>query len=165
MTSGQKPLFRAFRDDHAILGKGFHDLSACLRGNDVAGARRVAARVNREAGPHIVFEEESFYPALAQLSGFDTDRLFGEHGEGLDVVRTLVEMEEGDALSEDQRTELLAKSEEMEDHIAECGELFEAIAKLSDAQQESLYEDLVAWRQKEPTWLDYHRDRTRTGGG
>lgn len=165
MTSRQKPLFQAFQEDHAILGKGFHDLSACLRGNDVAGARRVAARVNREAGPHIVFEEESFYPTLAQLFGFETDRLFGEHGEGLDVIRTLAEMGEGDELSEDRRTELLAKSEEMEDHIAECGELFEAIARLSDAQQESLYEDLVAWRKNEPAWLDYERDRKRTGGG
>lgn len=142
-----------------MLGKGFYELSTCLRGKDLPGARRVAARVNREAGAHIAFEEECFYPTLARVSGFGTDRLYEEHGEGLYVVRTLLEMDDKTELKEVLRQELLADSEAMEDHIAECGHLFAAIAKMSDVEQQSLYEELVAWRKKGPTWLDYRRKR------
>ena len=165
MTSGKKPLFRAFQEDHAVLGKGFYELSSCLRGKDLPGARRVAERMDREAGAHIAFEEECFYPALAKASGFEIGRLFDEHGEGLDVVRTLLEMHDTDDMSEELRKELLANAQAMEDHIAECGELFEAIAKMSDAQQQSLYEELIAWRQKHPTWLGYRRGRAASSTG
>lgn len=157
MPSDPKPLFRAFQEDHAVLGKGFYELSACLRGKDLPGARRVAARLNREAGAHIAFEEACFYPALARVSGYETGRLYDEHGEGLYVVRTLLEMSDTDDINDEMRQDLLANAEAMEEHIAECGDLFEAIAKMSAAEQQSLYEELVSWREKHPTWLDYSR--------
>lgn len=159
MPSEPKPLFRAFQEDHAVLGKGFYEIAACLRGKDLPGARRVAARLNQEAGAHIAFEEASFYPALARISGFETERLFDEHGEGLSVVRTLLEMSDTDDMNDEMRQALLANAEAMEDHIAECGNLFEAIAKMSAKEQQSLYEELVRWREKHPTWLDYSRER------
>ena len=165
MTPGPNPLFRAFQEDHAVLGKGFHTLSVCLRGRDLPGARRAAAQIDRDAGAHIAFEETCFYPTLARVSGFDTDRLYDEHGEGLDVVRTLLDMSDTDEMSEELRQALLADAEAMEDHIAECGGLFDAIAKMSDAEQRSLYEELVAWREKRPTWLGYSRTRKGSATG
>ena len=42
----------------------------------------------------------------------------------------------------------------MESHIAECGELFKAMERLSDMQQNDLYNALLDWRRKRPAWLD-----------
>ena len=159
MAAGYKPLFQAFQEDHALLGKGFYELSTCLRGNDLHGARTVARRLDREAGAHIAFEEECFYPALAKQSHMETDRLLDEHGEGLTVIRTLLELDDTEEISTEMRNGLLADSQAMEDHIAECGGLFDAIAQMTDEQQQALYEELVAWREKKPSWIEYERSR------
>ena len=37
-TGTPHDLFAAFREDHAVLGAGFHRVSVCLRAGDVAGA-------------------------------------------------------------------------------------------------------------------------------
>ena len=37
-------LLAAFREDHAILGHGFNELSCCLRAADILGAARAAQR-------------------------------------------------------------------------------------------------------------------------
>ena len=50
MTEPQGMLEAAFRDDHASLGGSFYDLSACLKIEDVSGARRAAHRVQEEGG-------------------------------------------------------------------------------------------------------------------
>ena len=62
-------LLAAFREDHAVLGRGFNELSCCLRAGDILGAGKAARRIYEEAGPHICFEEEDFYPALVPLAG------------------------------------------------------------------------------------------------
>lgn len=84
-------LLAAFREDHAVLGRGFNELSCCLRAADILGAARAAQGIYEEAGPHICFEEEDFYPALVPLLGEKTVRkMRQEHCCGFDVVRTLL---------------------------------------------------------------------------
>jgi hypothetical protein len=149
-------LFAAFREDHAVLGRGFHRLSSCLRSADMDGARRAARALNRDAGPHIAFEEKHFYPALIPLLGkADVDRLFREHGSGLSVVRALVEASDQASWSEPERRRMLQASEEMERHIAECGELFEALGRLPEEDQDRLLRSLVALRSEGPDWLSH----------
>ncbi len=55
-------LLEAFQQDHVMLGRGFNELSCCLRAGDPAGACAAARRLYEEAGAHIGFEEEDFYP-------------------------------------------------------------------------------------------------------
>ena len=62
-------LLACFREHHAMLGRGFNELSCCLRAGDSVGAGRAARQIYEEAGPHICFEEEDFYPALVPLLG------------------------------------------------------------------------------------------------
>jgi hypothetical protein len=146
----------AFREDHAILGRGFHELSECLRAGDLAGARAVAERLDAEAGAHIAFEEEHFYPALLRLLGEQSvRRMYREHDLGLQVVCSLCQLSPGTQLSEDRRGELLRQSEEMDAHIAECGELFGAMGRIPPEEQEELFRKLVEWRRKRPAWRDY----------
>ena len=161
MTAELHPLFEAFREDHALLGKGFYELSTCLRAKDVRCARQAAERLNEEAGAHIAFEEETFYPTLARRQSYDAERLYEEHSEGLTVVRAVLDMDESEEMTDAKQRALLADSESMEEHIAECGELFEAMRTMPDDELRHLYDALVAWREKKPTWLEYDRSRRK----
>ncbi|QXP84435.1 hemerythrin domain-containing protein [Methylococcus sp. Mc7] len=146
-------LFDAFREDHAVLGRGFHELSQCLRGNDAAGAREAAERIDTAAGAHIAFEEKHFYPALARMLGApEVRRMYSEHGKGLAAVRALLERDPGAPLPEGERRRLMELSQAMEAHIAECGEMFQAMGRLSEAKQAALYRQLTVWREKHPRW-------------
>ena len=149
-------LVQAFREDHALLGEGFHLLSSCLRGDDVAGARRVARRLDTDAGAHIAFEEEQFYPALMPILGEEEiGRLYDEHRLGLEVLRALKDQDEDAPLAESERRRLLGLSDAMERHIAECGELFAAMGRMSAERQAELHERLVQWRRERPGWQSY----------
>ena len=154
--SGGKPwmehifpkLLEAFRQDHAILGRGFNELSCCLRAEDAAGAYGAARRLYEEAGAHIGFEEEDFYPALVPLLGeAAVRRMYQEHCCGFDVIHTLLGRGPDRPLPRDLGERLLAQSEVMEGHIADCGELFHALQHIPAASQQALYDKLIEWRQ------------------
>lgn len=158
MTSTQEgtELFAAFREDHAVLGRGFFDLAQSLRANDLEQARAVAVQLDRAAGAHIAFEEENFYPALRTLFGAgETQRMYDEHRLGLGVVQTLCELPQQNELPEDQRRQLLRDAEVMAQHIADCGALFETMGRLPPEQQTALLHELQDWRQKNPRWTQY----------
>jgi hypothetical protein len=138
-------LLRAFQQDHAMLGRGFHELSCCLRDGDAAGACAAGRRIQQVAGAHIGFEEEVYYPALVPLLGEQAVRqMRQEHCCGIDAVSTLVARGPDLPL----KARLLAQSEIMEEHIAECGDHFAALRRIPAAKQQELYEKLLEWRQQ-----------------
>ena len=144
-------LLEAFQEDHARLGRDFNQLSCCLRAGDGVGAGAAARKLNREAGAHICFEEEDFYPALVPLLGKAVvRRMLQEHCCGFDVIRTLLDRSSDLPLPRDLSERLLVQSEVMEGHIAECGELFTALGEIPLAQQQALYDKLINWRQQQP---------------
>lgn len=155
MQPDQDSLFQAFHEDHALLGNGFNELSERLRAGDLAGAVQAARVLDATAGAHIAFEEGDFYPALVPLLGrAEVDRMLGEHRDGLDAVRTLLAAKPGAPLDAALRRRLLAQSEAMQVHIAECGELFEAMGRIPPEEQATLRERLFEWRGRRPRWTD-----------
>jgi hypothetical protein len=148
-------LFQAFREDHAILGRGFFEISAHLRAGDLPAAKACAERVDREGGAHIAYEERFFYPALRRLLGdAEVDRLYDEHGEGLAVIRALASVSDGVMLGESARDKVLRQSEVMEAHVAECGELFGTMGRIPSEEQGALLRDLLALRKEAPRWTE-----------
>jgi hypothetical protein len=157
LAQQKNSLFEAFHADHATLGKGFHQLSQCLRSNDLAAAQQVAQRIDADAGAHIAFEEEHFYKALLPLLGAaEVERMYHEHGDGLEVVQAVMRV---DSLDEQQTAELLRKSRAMETHIAECGDLFAAMGRIPAEQQTELHRHLLKWRDSNPRWSDVAASR------
>lgn len=156
MPSTKNNLFEAFREDHAVLGKGFHDLSQALRAGDDAAAEAAASALDRSAGAHIAFEEEDFYPVLGRLLGAPQARdMAREHLAGLEVIRAFVDPRGRGPLDAKARERLLRQSQAMETHVAECGELFEAMGRIPREEQAALHRRLLAWREKRPRWIDY----------
>jgi hypothetical protein len=160
MEDTSEKLIEAFREDHALLGSSFHELSKCLRANEAVAARRIAKRIDKEAGAHIAFEEEQFYPSLEPLLGEgEVARLHAEHRLGLAVIQTLIERDAVTPLDENERRRLLELSESMERHIAECGELFGAMERLPPDSQEELHGQLQDWRRTRPSWQTHAASR------
>jgi len=158
MTNGPRRLLKAFHEDHRILGMGFHNLSTALRSRDVSKARQIARELDLKAGAHIVFEEEVFYPRLVALLGEDdVRRLYSDHDKGLEVLERLLASgeEEHSAFSDEELADLLGRSENMETHIAECGELFAAIGRIPEPDQADLLKELLRLREEAPTWRAY----------
>ncbi|WP_082939792.1 hemerythrin domain-containing protein [Mycobacterium sp. 852014-50255_SCH5639931] len=158
MTNAWQPsdLVEAFKEDHAVLGRGLHEVSEHLRAGDDRAAKARGERVDREAGAHIAFEEQFFYPALRRMLGdAEVDLLYQEHGEGLSVIKALAKLSEGAELTETDRRTLLQSSELTEAHVAECGELFGVIGRIPLEEQEALYRELLALRKDVPRWTEF----------
>lgn len=154
----EKPLdlFQAFKEDHAILGLGFYEIAGHLRERNLSAAKKRADRVDREAGAHVAFEEKFFYPALRRfLDNADVDRLKREHDEGLAVIKQLAAASSNTIIAGPEREDLLRKSENMEKHVAECGELFGTMGRFSLEEQDTLLRQLVKLRQDAPRWTEF----------
>ncbi len=161
-VGNKNQLFEAFREDHAKLGKGFFDLSQSLRAGDLDRAKAIARELDAEAGAHIAFEEHHFYPRLRPLLGdADVDRMAAEHETGLKVIKTIERQPVDEKLPTTTKARLLKDADAMSTHIAECGELFSAIGRLDVGEQRSLLDELLAWRQKRPTWSEIDAERHR----
>jgi hypothetical protein len=155
MSARPSNLFETFREDHAGLGHGLHEISEHLRGGDLPAARACGERLDREAGAHIAFEEHFFYPVLRHLLGnAEAERLYQEHGHGLSVIKSLAALPEGAPLSKSERTSMLRDLELMEAHVAECGELFGAMGRIPIEEQNALYRELLALREQAPRWTE-----------
>lgn len=153
MKEAPADLFEAFREDHAILGHGFYEIAGYIRARNLSAAKDRAERVDREAGAHIAFEQNYFYPALRGLLGDSyVDRLRREHDEGLKVIRRLQGLSDSANIDEREWDMLLTKSEIMEDHVAECGELFGTMGRFAPDEQQALLDQLLVLRQQAPRW-------------
>lgn len=160
MPDTHNELLRAFREDHAQLGRGFHDLSERLRIRDGAGAKDMARRLDVEAGAHIAFEERDFYPLLAEKLGQDAvNRMYEEHGLGLRVIEESMAIDEEKPMSPEMAESLLRDSEAMESHIAECGAAFSVMLETSPDLQQALYRRLQNWRERQPRWTAFAREK------
>ena len=155
MSAWPSDLFEAFREDHTVLGRGLHEISEHLRGGHLPAAKACGERLDREAGAHIAFEEQFFYPALRRLlSNAEAERLYEEHGHGLSVIKSLAALPEGAPLSESERTSMLRDLELMEAHVAECGELFGTMGRIPIEEQNALYREVLALREQAPRWTE-----------
>ena len=155
-------LFDAFREDHTKLGKGFFDLCQSLRAGDLDRAKAIADELDLDAGAHVAFEEQHFYPKLRTLlDDADVDRMETEHGVGLEVIKALKGRSQDEGLPAATKAKLVQDAETMSTHIAECGELFGAIGRLDATEQQSLLDQLLAWRERRPRWSEIDAERHR----
>ncbi len=153
MNNPSKELPIAFQRDHAVLGRGLHDLAVALRDGDILSAKRVAAEVDRDAGPHIAFEEQCFYPRVRDfLSDPEVDRFYAEHRLGQTALGQIMAMPDAAWPDARQMNGLLGDVELMERHVAECGALFAAMDLIPAIEQRTLLAQLNGLRASASCW-------------
>ena len=156
MTKINHGLFNAFQEDHAILGRGLHELRGFVMADDVRSLKTAAQDLDKAAGGHIAFEEEDFYPALkAFLSADEVEGMYAEHAHGAKTLSNIAELDPNIPLQATQKQGLLDRIDEMEQHVSECGELFGAMGGLDDANKGNLMKRLQYWRNLAPTWTGF----------
>ena len=155
MSEIKAQLFAAFREDHAVFGRGLYDLGQNLRARDLAGAIAAADALDQTSGAHIAFEEHDFYPALAAfLSTEEVDELYSDHAKASRIIPDVKTLSDQALQDDATRSQLIARVEAMQHHVSECGELFGALGGLSPRQHEQLLERLSMWRKKAPRWTE-----------
>ncbi|WP_114520769.1 hemerythrin domain-containing protein [Altererythrobacter sp. ZODW24] len=159
MTEINKELFKEFRHDHAVLGRGLHKLRAMIVSGDVSQLKAASVVLDKIAGSHIAFEEEDFYPALAAfLSTEELDSMYAEHSHGAATLDAIAELDQSEDLCPEMRTQLLERIDEMEKHVSECGELFGAMGGLDEVKKARLLQNLRRRRKGASPWTEYtHR--------
>tara|TARA_R110001606_G_scaffold167637_5_gene312055 strand:+ start:2952 stop:3440 length:489 start_codon:yes stop_codon:yes gene_type:complete len=156
MTKINHGLFNAFREDHAVLGRGLHELRSLVMAGDVGGLKTAAQNLDKAAGGHIAFEEEDFYPALKTfLSAEEVEEMYAEHAHGAETLSNIAELDPNMPLQATKKQHLLGRIDEMEQHVSECGELFGAMGGLDDAAKDNLMKRLQYWRKLAPAWTDF----------
>jgi hypothetical protein len=145
----------AFLHDHGRLTRGLAEVLAALRKHDVEGARRRAETLDREAGAHIAFEEESFYPELrGPLGEAFVARLLDEHEQGRRALARLCALGPDGTLDEAQRDQVVAGLEAALAHALGCGTLWSRVAGLPVAEQQRLLDHLRRARYEGRRWTD-----------
>ncbi len=146
-------LQREFLDDHRVLIGGLRGLVDALEREDLPEARRLAEEIDRNAGGHMAFEEEVFYPRLAEVHGKAfVERLVSEHEAGHRAITTLLASEPDEGLAESDRSGLLTDLRLALDHVMSCGTMLAELGTGPFAAQDEDLDRLRELREEVPRW-------------
>lgn len=153
MKSPRSALETAFLQDHQLLTRSFAQIKEALLEGDITRARRLADELDRQAGPHIAFEEEVFYPELARVHDpGEVKKFYYEHELGRKLLSKLLEVPEESALQPHQTGRLAEIAQTVLDHAFSCGTLFSHILALDESQQRLWLDQLEAYRSQPLRW-------------
>jgi DNA-binding GntR family transcriptional regulator len=145
------------RADHLQVRDSLLDLVAAVRSRDAEKALEILFQLDVLTGPHFRFEEETFYPAIAQFFGDEyKEYLLRAHDR---VIRTAKELagvlgkgelsqEEGEGLAKLIRTQVLP-------HPVECEGLGLFAERLSPAELERIAENFEDCRKADLPLLEW----------
>lgn len=126
----------AFLEDHQRLMQGLTALLRAIESADLEPAIRLARELDQDSGPHMAFEEEVFYPRIAETRGQAfVDRLLAEHAVGQRAINALIERSPKRPLTDDERLQLTKDVNLALGHALSCGTLLSEI-RLSEPERE-----------------------------
>ena len=156
MQTKNTALTKAILEDHREMTRRIAGLLDALKRDDCKTAFQLAEELDRVAGPHIEFEEETFYPLLIEVRGREfVERLYHEHGEGRKAIEALLALKKaGEPLGTVRCKELLQEVQTALDHAGTCGTLLSHVSALDESRQAKLLEKLQEARQRRHHWTE-----------
>lgn len=157
-----RSLSDAFLEDHQHLTRGLSAALEALESDDLQAAVEIAEELDQRAGPHIRFEEEHFYPKVAERRGQAyVAQLFREHEAGRVALRALLAGGHARELSSDEKRRIQKGLREALDHAVSCGTLLSHVTTLEQGEQQRLLKTLLQLRETGGRWTDTARSETR----
>lgn len=157
----RSPLEKAFLEDHHKMMRGMDAVNQALDADDVSRAIEAARELDREAGPHIQFEEEVLYPHVKEARGEEYyATLIGEHDEARRGVEALLELDEAGKLSAADIREIRAEIQTGLEHGTHCGTLLSYLTTLDPARQQSALNRLLELRRTGSPWHQLPRENS-----
>lgn len=144
-----------FLQHHKQFTRGLHNVLKLLQSGEVRAAVEEGDRLDQLAGPHIEFEEESFYPQVAKKLGDDfVQRLYDEHQTGQKALKTLLQWRDRPEIPAEERDQLVRDIQIALDHATSCGTLLSHLTTLRPEEQNQFTEQLLDFNQQGHRWTE-----------
>lgn len=144
-----------FLRDHRVLTKGLDAILDALQDGRTTEAIERAADLDRQAGAHMAFEEEIFYPRLAEVRGQKfVDRLVAEHEVGQRAIRALARHPAAEPLAEEDRKRIVADVETALGHVLSCGTMLSELDSGDEIADDRALGRLRELRTSGERWTD-----------
>lgn len=146
-------LQQEFLDDHRILIAGLNKIIMALEGNQTAEAMRLAGELDRDAGAHMAFEEEVFYPQLAAVYGEEfVQQMLAEHEAGHRAIKSLVSLKESQELTDKERVGVLDDLGVALKHVMSCGTMLAELGSGKPEMDAQALDRLRELRERAGRW-------------
>ncbi len=154
----------SFRDEHRQLRDVLLALKEALEIGDSEGVQQGLDELAATAGPHLSYEGEALFPALAGLYGDEyVDRLHAEHEQTLAAARELAELAELPELSPAESARAMELIGDLLPHVSERDGLAVIIEVLPPKQLGAIMEARERARKKKVTVHEASRRHTKRG--
>ena len=144
-----------FLQDHRVLTRGLNHILDALQQGRTAEAIDLATEIDEEAGAHMAFEEEIFYPRLAEVRGQDfVDRMISEHAIGQRAIEALARHPRDVEIEPDEKKRIVADLEIALGHVLSCGSMLSELESGVAEADESALARLRELRDTSERWTD-----------
>ena len=146
-------LQQEFLDDHRVLISGLRDIITAIETDELERAVETAKRLDREAGAHMAFEEEVFYPQLARTYGDEfVERMVAEHEAGHRAIKSLIARQDAPRLAAEERSEILDDLGVALKHVMSCGTMLSELGTGKADVDEGALDHLRTLRDRAEPW-------------
>ena len=129
-----------FRNEHRAARDIFLGIGEALRDRDAARIGELMGQADAGIGPHMRYEEEEMYPALASLYGDDyVERMVGDHDRAFGVAGRLMELASHQPITDEDIEEGNQLIQHMLPHVTDCDGLVLAIEVLPGERQRTIF--------------------------
>lgn len=153
-------LIQEFHSDHQRVVGALSDLRHAIADYDVPRVRAVLGSAETLVGPHFKFEELYLYPVLERFLGESyTKKLYNEHDGVFRSIRRIAHLAQKDSWSEPEQQSARINLELIYEHPIACDGLSLWMEKLSDREQEQLFEKMREVRKQATPLSEYYHER------
>lgn len=151
-----------FRDEHRAARDIFLGIGQALRDRDAGRIGELMNQANAGIGPHMQYEEEEMYPALAALYGDDyVERMLEDHDRAFGVAGKLMDISGHDSITDADIEEGNQIIQNLLPHVTDCDGLVLAIEVLAQDKQQRIFAARDRALQEGLTMMEWGERRGR----
>lgn len=129
-----------FRDEHRNVRDALLDLIQAFQQRSKPRMQELLQMIAALTGPHFRYEEESLYPALAEIFGAEyIEKLFGDHDRAIGKAKRLVEVAAQESLCDQDVAEATKHIRAILPHVSDCDGLSIMVERLPAEKVQAVF--------------------------